>query len=160
MPGAGGVANFPYQAVDYIVSIFDWFSSHPDVVRKIVLGSVLIAIGYAIVIFIAIARMSPDYFARKSPTAGTWRSRHPALRLLIHVTKTVFGALFIVMGIAMLVLPGQGVLTILIGVSLLDFPGKKRLERSIVGRPSVFGAINSIRRRAGQPPLIMPDGVE
>jgi len=63
----------------------------------------------------------------------------------------------ILAGIAMLVLPGQGLLSILIGVTLLNFPGKYALERRIVGRPAVSRTLNRIRARARRPPLEIPD---
>ena len=56
-------------------------------------------------------------------------------------------------GVLMLVLPGQGVLTILIGLTLLDFPGKRRFVRRLLMRPRVFRVINRLRRRFGRPPL-------
>jgi hypothetical protein len=63
------------------------------------------------------------------------------------------GVIFILGGLAMLVLPGQGLLTIVIGVSLLDFPGKRVLERRLLSRPMVLQAINRLRQRFGRPPL-------
>jgi hypothetical protein len=45
----------------------------------------------------------------------------------------------------------------LIGISLLDFPGKRTLEKKIVRHPSVHRAIDKIRQRAGQSPLVLPD---
>ena len=54
----------------------------------------------------------------------------------------------------MLVLPGQGVLTILIGIMFINFPGKYRLERWVVMRAPVLGAINRLRANAGRMPLI------
>ena len=56
----------------------------------------------------------------------------------------------------MLVLPGQGVLTIVIGLLLMEFPGKTRLERWLVGRPSVLEFVNRMRTRRGRPPLQAP----
>ncbi|MBT6854644.1 MAG: hypothetical protein HOA09_03555, partial [Nitrospina sp.] len=87
---------------------------------------------------------------------GSWRHRHPALRFATHVVKNLLGVVLLLMGIAMLVLPGQGILTMLIGISLLDFPGKRTLEKKIVCHPSVHRAIDKIRQRAGQPPLVLP----
>jgi hypothetical protein len=57
------------------------------------------------------------------------------------------------MGLAMLVLPGQGILTILIGVMLLDFPGKRRWELWLIRRRGVRHSIDWIRQRAARPPL-------
>jgi hypothetical protein len=65
----------------------------------------------------------------------------------------VIGFVLLAAGIAMLVLPGQGILTMLIGISLVDFPGKRQLERKLIGQPAVLNAINKMRQRFGQPPL-------
>jgi hypothetical protein len=60
-----------------------------------------------------------------------------------------------VAGIAMLVLPGQGVLTMLLGVMLMNFPGKYELERQIIQQPTILKALNWMRRRANRPDLIV-----
>ena len=136
--------------------IFDWFWAHPGVTGAIVVVSLILAVIYAAIIFVAIARMSPDYFVRVEATPGGWRARHPVLRLSILLFKNLGGLILVLMGIAMLVLPGQGILTLLIGVSLLDFPGKRALEKKIVCTPTVHRTIDKIRARAGQPPLLLP----
>ena len=59
-------------------------------------------------------------------------------------------------GMAMLVLPGQGILTMVIGVSLLDFPGKRKLEHKLLTQAMVFQAINSIRAKCSKPPFDPP----
>ena len=35
-------------------------------------------------------------------------------------------------GVAMLALPGQGLLTMLVGIMLMNFPGKFRLEQALI----------------------------
>ena len=64
--------------------------------------------------------------------------------------------LMVLVGVAMLLLPGQGILTILIGLMLLDFPGKRGLERRLVQQPAVWRAINWMRAKAHQPALELP----
>ncbi|MBT3705527.1 MAG: hypothetical protein HOG18_01550 [Proteobacteria bacterium] len=137
-------------------AILSWFKAHPGLTGAILVGSLVLAAVYAVLIYVAIARMSPDYFTRSDTTPGGWRSRHPLLRVVALVTKNLVGVLLVVMGILMLVLPGQGILTLLIGISLLDFPGKRELEKRIVGLSAVHTAINKIRSRAGQPPMVLP----
>lgn len=66
------------------------------------------------------------------------------------------GAVLLLLGVAMLVLPGQGLLTMLAGLSLMDFRGKRRLESRLMLRPRVFAAINRFRLRSGQPCLLSP----
>jgi hypothetical protein len=62
----------------------------------------------------------------------------------------------VVLGVAMLVLPGQGVLAILLGVMLGDFPGKLRLQQWILARPNVMKTLNWLRRKFKKPPLEKP----
>jgi hypothetical protein len=69
------------------------------------------------------------------------------------MVKNLLGALLLVAGILMLVLPGQGILTILAALALLDFPGKRHIEMSILHIPMLLRSINWLRRRAGQAPL-------
>jgi len=127
----------------------------------IVLGilSVAFFIGSLIAIPILLVWLPVDYFDENRPR-GWFRTNHAVLRIAVHILKNLIGIVFLVVGIAMLVLPGQGVLTILIGISMLDFPGKSKLERRIVGRPSVLRTINSIRAKFGKPPLVIqePEG--
>ncbi|HCX88085.1 MAG TPA: hypothetical protein DG761_08665 [Gammaproteobacteria bacterium] len=134
----------------------NWIAAHPGVTGAVVIASLGLAVIYAALIFVAIGRMSPDYFVRDEAPLGAWRQRHPTLRWVGLLVKNALGVVLVLMGLAMLVLPGQGVLTLLIGISLLDFPGKRALEKKIVCMAAVHTAINSIRRRAGKPPLVLP----
>jgi hypothetical protein len=79
------------------------------------------------------------------------------VRCALLMGKNLLGYLLIAAGIAMLVLPGQGVLTILLGFILVDLPGKYRFERWLVTRPLVLRSINRLRRRAGRDPLIFEE---
>lgn len=75
-----------------------------------------------------------------------------------HVLRNLLGLLLILLGVVMLVLPGQGLLTLLVGISMLDFPKRKReLERRLISRPPVLATINRLRHRAGRPPLRLPE---
>jgi hypothetical protein len=100
--------------------------------------------------------MSPDYFLHPSPPVESWRRRHPALRISTLVIKNVLGVVLLLAGLAMLVLPGQGIITILVAMSLLNFPGKRSLELRIIRQGPVLQAINWIRARAKRPPLVVP----
>jgi hypothetical protein len=71
------------------------------------------------------------------------------------IAKNLLGYIFVVAGIFMLVLPGQGLLTIFVGIMFLNFRGKYELERWIVSRAPVLRSINWIRRRAGRAPLVI-----
>lgn len=85
-------------------------------------------------------------------------NHHPVARLIGFVVKNIVGVILLALGIAQLFLPGQGIVTILLSLSLLDFPGKRQLERKIVGRPTVLGAINALRAKHGRAPLTVANG--
>jgi hypothetical protein len=78
------------------------------------------------------------------------------LRPLYLVVKNLIGFILILAGIAMLVLPGQGVLTIVVGMVLMNFPGKFRLERWLATRPPVWRSLNWLRKKATRPVLEHP----
>ncbi len=65
------------------------------------------------------------------------------------------GVLLIVVGFAMMLGPGPGLLTILLGLIMLDIRGKRPLEARIIKRPTILSAINSLRARYEKPPLIL-----
>lgn len=76
-------------------------------------------------------------------------------RLSLFVGKNILGWVLLLLGVLMLVLPGQGVITILVATIMIDFPGKYRLERWLVQRPKVLSAINRLRKRFSKPQLKM-----
>jgi small-conductance mechanosensitive channel len=100
-----------------------------------------------------VVRMPADYFTASRQSKA--HDRHPALHLLITVLRNIVGYLFIILGVAMLILPGQGILTILAGLGLVDFPGKDRLIQRIVAQHTVRKSLDWIRQRAGRPPLVL-----
>lgn len=137
--------------------VLEWLQSNPVLFTQVLIGSVVLAGVYAVGIFVAIARMNPDYFAHDGHSIPTGWKRHPFLWLLVRIIKNMIGSVLLLLGAAMLILPGQGVLTILIGISLLDFPGKRRLELYIVLRPAIRRTIDRIRHKAGSKPLNLPE---
>ena len=94
-----------------------------------------------------------DFFQHRSGGTFGFQWLHPAARIPLIIAKNLLGLVMLVAGIAMLVLPGQGVLAILLGLGLLDFPGKRRLQARIVRQKPVLRSINWIRRKAGRPPI-------
>lgn len=125
-----------------------------DVLIPLTVASLVGFVGSLIVIPIILVRLPEDFFDDRRPR--TWmQDHHPVLQIVGHLVKNVIGVVFLLAGLAMLFLPGQGLLTMLIGISMLDFPGKRRLERRLIGQPSVLGAINKLRDKFQKPPLIV-----
>ncbi len=118
--------------------------------------SVVTFVGTLIVVPWLLVRLPSDYFVRESREPTMFARAHPVVRQLLIVLKNLLGGIFILGGMAMLVLPGQGILTILLGVSLIDFPGKYTLERKLVQRKAVHRSINWIRRKRGKGPIEVP----
>ena len=137
-------------------SFVEWSERHPEAIGLAALASVGTFVGSLLFLPILLARLPANYFSRERRPPTPWRARHPYLRLVVLALKNVVGALLLVSGILMLVLPGQGILTILAALVLLDFPGKRRLERALVRRPRVLRGIDWIRARAGVMPMEPP----
>ena len=124
----------------------------PQVFGWLIVLSILFFLGSLILIPLILIRLPSTYFEAHHPRSWL-QNHHPVLRLLAHIVKNLAGGIFLLAGLAMLVLPGQGLLTILIGLSLLDFPGKRRLEAAVIGRPGVLKTINTLRAKFRRPPL-------
>jgi hypothetical protein len=70
--------------------------------------------------------------------------------------KNLLGVVFVVAGLLMLFLPGQGILTLLVGLVIMNYPGKFALERWLIQRPYVMHAVNWLRKKYNHPPLLAP----
>ena len=104
----------------------------------------------ALLLPVFVLRLPPDYFlASRQELAG----RRGPLQWAAWCAKNALGIVFVLAGIAMLVLPGQGLLTILIGLLLVDFPHKRALERRLARRPTILDLLNRLRARHGKAPL-------
>lgn len=126
-----------------------------EVLIGLTIASVAFFVGTLIVIPFILVRLPPHYFDERHPRR--WMpNRSPVLRLAGLIAKNAVGAVFLAVGIALLFLPGQGILTILLGVSLMDFPGKRYIERKIIGQPAVLKAVNSLRAKYNKPPFTVP----
>ncbi len=131
----------------------EWIVAHKALLAWLGTASVVMFFGTLAAVPWVVAWLPKDYFRRRRRRELLQASRHPALRVAWWVVKNVLAVLLILLGIAMLVLPGQGILTILLGLVLLDFPGKRRMELALVRRPKVLATLNWIRRKMGRPPL-------
>lgn len=120
-------------------------------------SSAVAFVGSLIIVPWLVVRIPSSYFLKEHRPRTPFAAAHPALRWLALIVKNFLGGTLVLAGLAMLLLPGQGLLTIVIGVMLLDFPGKLKLEARIVRRPAISRAINWLRSRAGVEPLQFQD---
>jgi hypothetical protein len=138
---------------DHGQALLDWIGPHEVLLGWLGVASIVMFVGCLVALPYLVVRIPDDYFARRSRRLTKRQVEHPALRIILIALKDTIGVVFVLTGIAMLVLPGQGLLTILIGLTLMNFPGKFALERRIVKMRPVLRAINWMRRRANHPPL-------
>lgn len=127
-----------------------------DVGAAVLIFSLVTVIVTAVGVPWFFCRIAPDHFVDEqrltmafAPEGSWWR---PVLLAL----RSVLGVALVLLGVLMLVLPGQGVLTIIAGFLLGYFPGKRRFERWLVSREPIFRGINAMRRRAHRAPLERP----
>lgn len=132
----------------------DWVQDH---VWWMVAASIVAFVATLVGVPWFIVRIPADYFTGPAGQRKPFGGRHPALALLVLIGKNLLGYVFIVAGILMLLLPGQGVLTIVVGLMLISFPGKRALENWLITRAPVLRSINWLRRCAGKPPLIFKE---
>ena len=137
-----------------IADIAVWIKAHESLCWWLTIASALTFIATLLVLPLLLIRIPADYFTRQHSSPS---DRHPVVYWSMVISKNVLGIMLLLAGIAMLFLPGQGIITILLAVTLLNFPGKRKLEQRLICLPGVLATINKIRQRAKQPPLLAPD---
>jgi hypothetical protein len=130
--------------------------SNPTFLWISFLTSISFIVLSAIIFPVVILLLPRDYFLYEGQAHPWLKKRSPGARTIIIFLKNILGALLLIAGIAMLFLPGQGLLTCLVALSLLDYPGKFQLIRSIIRRKSVFRAMNGLRLYFKKDPLKVP----
>ena len=136
--------------------ILEWVRIHEIAFWWIGTLSMATFVGTLIIIPILVIRIPADYFKRKKQTPNRYYNQYAVICLIGLALKNLLGLIFIIAGLAMLFLPGQGFITILIGIMMLNFPGKFTLEQRIVQQPTLLRAINWMRTKANRPVLEVP----
>lgn len=130
-----------------------FLSEYSRLLEWLGLLSVVTFIGSLIAIPWVISRLPVNYFIRHRELVAARHERHPLIAKIIFVSRNAIGFVFLLAGTAMLVLPGQGIITILIGISFMDFPKKHHFVDYLVRRPKVVKLLNWIRKKENKPPF-------
>lgn len=125
------------------VSIFWWIGT----------ASFIVFIGTIVLVPVVVVRIPPDHFIDDHHRRTRWHHLPPLLWLTLLALKNILGYILLIAGVALLFLPGQGLLTVIIGFMLIDFPGKYRFERWLIGHSHILRTINWLRERRGREPL-------
>ncbi len=130
-----------------IRTLSSWLSGllSPPVELGLLAFSIVAVLASIVLVPRFLASLPQDYLR------GSRASVHHSMPL--RLLRNALGVVLLLLGLAMLLLPGQGLLTVLVGLLLLDFPGKHRLVVRLLGRPSVLKLVNKLRAHRGSPPL-------
>jgi hypothetical protein len=131
--------------------LIDMVSAHRDLAIWVSCGSAVMFVGSLLLVPWLVARAPADYFVREHAPR-----KAGLLPIVLAALRNVLGAALLLIGLALLVLPGQGMLMVLVALSLMNFPGKRRLVRRIVQQNTVWRALGYFRERAEQPPFEHP----
>ena len=123
------------------------------VIEWLGLLSVLTFVGSLIAVPWILGKLPVDYFIQHRKRVAERHKRHPVAAQIIFIARNLIGFVFFLAGIAMLILPGQGIITILIGISFMDFPGKHTIVDYLICRPKVIRFLNWIRKKEKKPPF-------
>jgi hypothetical protein len=128
-----------------------------EIFKLLGLLSAVTFVGSLIAVPWLIGRMGSDYFLIHWHQVEERHRRHPVLALGILLLRNGVGLGLVLAGVAMLVLPGQGLLTMIIGLCLMDFPGKRHLLNRLSQIPQVQRGLNWMRRKQGKEEFIFPE---
>jgi hypothetical protein len=148
--------RFPAWLPDWAQAAVDWVLQ-PIVLTLLISTSVVLFLLSLIGLPLILTRMPTDFFSRPERRRLKLAERkRPFWFVVFRSLKNALGSILLLLGLIMLVVPGQGLVTIFVALFLLDFPGKRRLQRWIISRRVVHRPVNALRRRAGRLPLELP----
>ena len=136
-----------------IEAILGWIQTHHELLSWVAVISLVTFAGTLFAMPILILHIPDNYFLHKKRISPHNPKDAISLRLVCRIFKNILGLFFVLTGLIMLFLPGQGLLSILIGVMLMNFPGKYKVERTIIRQEKVLSTINWLRAKGHRPPL-------
>lgn len=145
------------ESANDLLNTFLGYLDSQEVILGFLLVSIVTFLGSIIFIPWLITRIPRSYFAKKKRTGSRFKIEHPVLWPLLFVVRNLLGVVLFVVGLLLLVLPGQGVLMIVASTFLLEFPGKYSMQRWFVRRPKVLQSINWLRGKFEKKPLEFED---
>ena len=118
--------------------------------QVLALLSLVMFLGSLLAVPWLIGRLPADYFMSHWQRVDERRRQHPLAQVLVPLLRNLAGCVLLLAGVAMLLLPGQGLLTMVIGLCVMDFPGKRRMLGWMVEKQAIQQGLNWIRRKQGK----------
>lgn len=118
-------------------------------VLQLLAGVSAVTFGVSLVcIPLLVARLPRNFF--QLPAAGRTIQRHQLTvgSIFLLCLRNMIGLALLLAGIAMLFLPGQGLVTIIIGLTIMSFPYKQQLVYSLTRPQSVQRSLDWIRKKS------------
>jgi UPF0716 family protein affecting phage T7 exclusion len=137
-------------------AIAEWFTAHQALVWWVSAVSIALLLLSPVVAMWFVTRLPTDYFDQEHRRPLSSWDNYPTVRAFLLIAKCLLGIVLTLVGVVMLVVPGQGLLTIVVGLVLLEFPGKFRAERWVATRRNVWRSLNWLRKKAGKPEFKSP----
>lgn len=126
-------------------------AEHVTIIGLTSLAMLIGSVGFGVFVIIQIPE---DYFVHQQiRVVDSLGIQNRWIRIVLRIAKNILGIVLLFLGISLLFLPGQGLLTILISIILIDFPRKRLLERRIISQPGILKAANRLRSKFDRPPL-------
>lgn len=142
--------------------------NHPDkgvetvcMALFVLLFSLITFVGSVIAIPWVVGRLDCNYFRAFALRVerGETKDRNGPF-FVWALARNTLGLVLVALGLAMLVLPGQGIITLILGLSLLDFPGKRLFFARILKRRAVQQTLNWIRRKQGREEFVFSNSTK
>jgi len=133
--------------------VLDFVRAHKFFIGGISLAMFVVSV---ILVPVFVQILPADYFKKKKIRTKPKWVPFP-LHVLYLVVKNIIGIILIILGLAMLVLPGQGLLTLIVGIILTDIPGERQAFLFVLRRTPVLKAMNWLREKKGKPVFELPE---
>ena len=134
----------------------EFAARHAPVLKGLAMGSAVFFILTPLAVPFLIILMPEDALIRRRTVLNDMTVLRAAAHLLWHAVKNILGITLMALGIVLLFLPGQGLLTLFAGILLADIPGRRTLAARLLGTGKIRPAVDRMRTRHGKRPLRFP----
>jgi amino acid permease len=97
-----------------------------------------------------VSRLPQNYFQDPRNTKRTAFTTPTVPGLALFFIRNLIGLILFTAGVAMLFLPGQGIITMIIGIGVMSFPYKQYLLFRATRPNSIQSAMDWIRKKTGK----------
>jgi len=138
------------------MDIFNFLQNEAFIFYAAAFSVLFFLIGIILVPYV-ILKIPHDYFSYSSKKEYFSRKRDIAVYYMKMTLRNAAALLLFFLGIILLVVPGQGLLTILLAFLLADIPGKYKIEKYLIKKERIYNLLNRFRQKYGKKSFILPE---